>query len=69
MKKILAVILSLILVIGLAACGAKESGSPAETPESEADSTAAALTDIDYSDIKVGLICLHDSRAQPEPRT
>ncbi len=63
MKKILAVILSLILVIGLAACGAKESGSPAETPESEADSTAAALTDIDYSDIKVGLICLHDENS------
>ncbi len=63
MKKILAIVLSLILVIGLAACGAKE---PAENTTEAPEIGGGTQTDtagIDYSGIKVGLICLHDENS------
>lgn len=51
MKKILAIVLSLVLVIGLfAACGDK---TPASDDEVKANT----------SDIKIGLICLHDENS------
>ncbi len=62
MKKILAIILSLILVIGLAACGAKDSGETTAAPDSGSEN-AAESSGLDYSKIKVGLICLHDENS------
>ena len=57
MKKILALLLAAVLVFSFAACnGSKE--DPTTTGADE--STSAAPTDVDYSKVKVGLICLHD---------
>ena len=56
MKKILAILMALVLVLGLAACGSK---TPA-TPDDNGGETAAAGN---YSDIKIGLICLHDENS------
>lgn len=56
MKKILAILMALALVLGLAACGGK---TPA-TPDDNGGETAAAGN---YSDIKIGLICLHDENS------
>ena len=55
MKKILAILMALALVLGLAACGSK---TP-ETPDNGGETSAAG----NYSDIKIGLICLHDENS------
>ncbi len=59
MKKILAIILSLMLVIGLAACGAKDSAdnTTAAPENSNSESTPSA------TDMKVGFIFLHDENS------
>lgn len=57
MKKILAILMALALVLGLAACGSK---TPADEPENGSESTSAAA---DYADLKIGLICLHDENS------
>lgn len=59
MKKILAIVLSLVLVLGLAACGS----SADNTTTTEATGGAEETTAADYSQIKVGLICLHDENS------
>ncbi|MDD3346963.1 BMP family ABC transporter substrate-binding protein [Oscillibacter sp.] len=53
MKKFLATLLALTMVLGLAACGGKKTEAPAETPEKTEEPSAA-------SDVKIGLICVHD---------
>ena len=53
MKKFLATLLALIMVLSLAACG----GSKEETPAPEAPEQTEAPA---ASDLKVGLICIHD---------
>lgn len=64
MKKILAIILSLMLVIGLAACGAKDSAdNTTAAPENSNSESTPSASDIDYSNIKIGLICLHDENS------
>ncbi|MBR4767060.1 MAG: BMP family ABC transporter substrate-binding protein [Clostridia bacterium] len=55
MKKILAILMALALVLGLAACGSKT-----EAPVDNGGETPAAGN---YSDIKIGLICLHDENS------
>ncbi len=60
MKKFLAVLLAAVLVFSFAAC----SGSSEETTNPAAgESTDSAATDVDYSKVKVGLICLHDENS------
>ncbi len=58
MKKILAVLLAALLLFALAACGG---GSEDETTTAADDTTVANA--VDYSTIKVGLICLHDENS------
>lgn len=60
MKKILAVLLAALLLFALVACGG---GSEDETTTAADDSTSAAGDAVDYSTIKVGLICLHDENS------
>ncbi len=67
MKKVLALLLAAILVFSFAACtGSKDdtttsAGDSSSAPAS--DSSSAANTDVDYSKVKVGLICLHDENS------
>ncbi len=63
MKKILAIILSLMLVIGLAACGAKTDNGDTTAAPDNSESKPADATGIDYSEMKIGLICLHDENS------
>lgn len=60
MKKFLALLLAAVLVFSFAACsGSKDN----ETTSEAGDSTSEANTDVDYSKVKVGLICLHDENS------
>ena len=67
MKKVLALLLAAILVFSFAACaGSKDdtttsAGDSSSAPAS--DSSSAANTDVDYSKVKFGLICLHDENS------
>lgn len=67
MKKFLSIVLALVMVLSLAACGGSEDGSSAA-----ADTTAAADSQADTeapsesaaaSDFKAGFICLHDEQS------
>ncbi len=58
MKKVLAIVLSLILVLGLAACGSTSSDE-----NTTANTKAGTAEGVDYSSIKIGLICLHDENS------
>ena len=58
MKKVLAIVLSLILVLGLAACGSTSSDE-----NTTATTQAGTAEGVDYSSIKIGLICLHDENS------
>ncbi len=58
MKKVLAIVLSLILVLGLAACGSTSSDE-----STTATTQAGTAEGVDYSSIKIGLICLHDENS------
>ena len=58
MKKVLAIVLSLILVLGLAACGSTSSDE-----STTATTQSGTAEGVDYSSIKIGLICLHDENS------
>lgn len=58
MKKVLAIVLSPILVLGLAACGSTSSDE-----NTTATTQAGTAEGVDYSSIKIGLICLHDENS------
>lgn len=59
MKKFLAMLLALVMVLSLAACGGKaEEPAKAEEPE-QTEEPAAEPT----ADVKVGLICVHDENS------
>lgn len=62
MKKVIAIALSLVLVLGLAACGSIGSDNDAGTT-SQKSTEAEVNTAADYSNIKFGLICLHDENS------
>ena len=58
MKKILAVLLAVLMLFTFAACGGN--GTEDETTTSAVDTSNA---DVDYSTVKMGLICLHDENS------
>ncbi len=60
MKKFLALLLAAVLVFSFAACSGSKDDTTTSAP---ADSTGSANTDVDYSKVKVGLICLHDENS------
>ncbi|MBQ9551669.1 MAG: BMP family ABC transporter substrate-binding protein [Clostridia bacterium] len=55
--KLLALLLALALVFGFAACGGKDTPAPAD------ETTTAAETGADVSNVKIGFICLHDENS------
>ncbi len=59
MKKFLAILLAAALLFSFAAC----SGNTDDTTTTEPKSSDAANSDVDYSKVKVGLICLHDENS------
>ena len=57
MKKFLALLLTLVMALSLAACGGSDeesTGSTAEDPAADEESGGSA------ADVKIGLICVHD---------
>ncbi len=62
MKKILAVLLAALMLFAFAACGGN-GGEEDTTTSAAADDTTAAATEVDYSTVKMGLICLHDENS------
>ena len=60
MKKFLALLLSLVMVLSLAACGSEKASEPANTDEPAKTEEPAAEP---AADIKVGFICLHDENS------
>ena len=56
MKKFLAMLLALVMVLSLAACGGKKEAPAAPA----APETPAKTEEPAGSDIKIGLICVHD---------
>ena len=66
--KVLALVLALAMVAVMFGCGGKtndETTTAAEgdTTAAEGDTTAAENVDVDFSEIKVGFICLHDENS------
>ena len=59
MKKFLAMLLALVMVLSLAACGGSKTEAPAET-EKPAETEQ---TEEPASDVKIGLICVHDENS------
>ena len=60
MKKFLALLLALVMVLSLAACG----GSKGETSaENETPSSPESTDSVDLSQVKIGLICGHDTNS------
>lgn len=57
--KILAILLALVFVFSFAACGKKDAADNGETTTAPAGNAG----NIDYSNIKFGLICLHDENS------
>ena len=57
--KILAILLALVFVFSFAACGKKDAADNGETTTAPAGNA----DNIDYSNIKFGLICLHDENS------
>lgn len=57
--KILAILLALVFVFSFAACGKKDTADNGETTTAPAGNAG----NIDYSNIKFGLICLHDENS------
>ena len=58
MKKLLAILLSAVMVLSLVACGQKEEPAPAPAPEAGQEEAPTAKT------VKVGLICIGDENDQ-----
>ena len=70
MKKIIALLMACMLILGLAACGSPDTtgtGAPAgnEAAPTEAGATnpATAAPEGAASDVKIGLICVHDENS------
>ncbi len=66
MKKIIALLLALVMVFALAACGKKTEAAPEPTFEFDNDSTpfdVSTLTADEVAKIKVGFIFLHDENS------
>lgn len=67
MKKFLALLLAATLLFAFAACSGKTDDTTttaAGSSDSQAsDESTAPATDVDYSKVKVGLICLHDENS------
>ncbi len=59
MKKFLALVLAALMMFALVACGGSDDDT---TTTGTADDTTAA-SDVDYSTVKMGLICLHDENS------
>ena len=59
MKKFLAMLLALVMVLSLAACGGSKTEAPAETEKP----TETEQTEEPASDVKIGLICVHDENS------
>ena len=57
MKKLTALLLALVMVFALAACGSKNETAPADEGSAAAETAEAA------SDLKVGFIFLHDENS------
>ena len=66
MKKIIALLLALVMVLGLVACAASEPAAeePAATEEPAEDSSEAEEPAAEAKTIKVGLICIGDENDQ-----
>ena len=66
MKKLVAVILTLVLALSVAACAAPAAEEPATTEGTEApattEGTEATTEDTEDPDIQVGFIMLHDEK-------
>ncbi len=58
MKKLLAIVLSVVLILGLAACRAKTGEETTTANEGTTENAG-----VDYSSMKIGLICLHDENS------
>ncbi len=63
MKKFLALLLAAVLLFAFAACGGKTEDTTTTAAGSSEESTAPVATDVDYSKVKIGLICLHDENS------
>lgn len=62
MKKVLAILLAVALVLGLAACGGK-TGSTEPDPEEGGSTGNAEGTEAETRSVKVGMICIGDENA------
>ena len=60
MKKFLALLLAATLLFAFAACGGNTDDAEKTTA---GDTSSQAGTDVDYSKVKIGLICLHDENS------
>ena len=66
MKKIIAMLLALVMVFALCACGQSAAPAATEAPAADAAETPAAESDAaasDVADLKVGFIFLHDENS------
>lgn len=64
MKKLIALLLAMVMVVGMVACAAKTDSEPAPTPETpaaeeEAGETTGDAGATDVSDIKLGYVCMN----------
>ena len=62
MKKLIAVILAVAMLLALAACGAGKVQKESTSEATENESTSAQA-EVSYADLKIGLICLHDENS------
>jgi len=62
MKKLIAVILAVAMLLALAACGAGKLDKESTSEAAENESTSAQV-EVSYADLKIGLICLHDENS------
>ena len=66
MKKLIALLLAMVMVLGMAACGAPATDAPETTAagtETQPDGTETQGEEVDASDLKVGFIFLHDENS------
>ena len=67
MKKLIALLLAMVMVLGMAACGAPATDAPETTAaagtETQPDGTETQGEEVDASDLKVGFIFLHTEQS------
>ena len=63
MKKILALILALVMVFALCACGQAAAPAATEAPAEEAPAEEVPAAGIALEDLSIGIICLHDENS------